>query len=269
MKLSIIILNYQSEGLMQYCIESISRLELPCAYEILALNGNPFSSIDEFAIRWPRVTVLQLPKNRGMGANNNVGIRAAQGEYVLILNPDIVVLPGAIESLIRVLDTQPRAQMVVPKLLRPDRQLQYTTYRFPSFFLPIYLRTFLGRWGRGAEIRRWYQMRDWDHNDTRAIEGWAQGSAMLVRKSFFDLAGGFDERFFMYLEDTDLCRRIWQSRGEVWYDATAIMIHYFGHASAEKPWYLSLFNRLAWVHVASWLKYFWKWRKQKLKTQNE
>jgi len=90
---------------------------------------------------------------------------------------------------------------------------------------------------------------------------WVRGAAMMIRKKYFQEIGGFDERFFMYLEDTDLCRRLWQKNWQVWYLPEAEMIHYYARISRSSHWLKDLFSQNTWMHINSWIKYFWKWRK--------
>lgn len=100
-------------------------------------------------------------------------------------------------------------------------------------------------------------MRDWDHKNDKKVD-WVQGSCMIVRKSAIDDVGLMDDRYFMFMEDTDWCRRFWQKRWEVWYISNVEIVHYHARASADK-FYKTLFNKLSWIHVISAIKYFKKW----------
>ena len=157
--------------------------------------------------------------------------------------------------------------MVGPKLLYPDGLLQSSCSRFPVFFMPILRRTFLGNYFK--KIRDSFTMDDFDHNSIKEVD-WLMGSCLLFRKEIILDSGKvfkpyFDERYFMYFEDIDLCRQIWANGFKVVYNPEAIFVHDHMRQSAKHPWYLAIFlDRLTWDHIGSWLKYFLKWTIKKL-----
>ncbi len=257
MILSIIILNYQTKNLVKQCLKNIVNLNLSLAHEIIVVDNNSQDGLKEMlAENFPSIKFIQTGENRGMGAGNNAGIKVAQGQYVLILNPDVVVLPGAIENLIQFIDTREKIGCVAPQLLNPNRTFQPSSYRFPEFFIPLFIRTGLRKFGEN-KVKEYF-MSEASQELAHQID-WARGSALLLRREVFDKIGGFDERFFMYLEDVDLCRRLWQAGYEIWYLPTAKMIHYYFRESGGDKWWRDLGKKMAWVHIFSWFKYFCKW----------
>jgi GT2 family glycosyltransferase len=259
MLLSIIILNYKTKHLVKQCLKNILALNLGIDYEIIVVDNNSGDGIAEMMREnFPAIKFIQTHENRGMGAGNNAGIKNASGEYILILNPDVVVLPGAIEKLLAFARANQKIGCVAPQLLNPNKTYQQSCYRFPTFFVPIFMRTNLARFGR--KIVDQYLMQDAPLYQSCPIN-WARGSALIFRKNILDKINGFDERFFMYLEDTDLCRRLWQAGAEIWYLPEAKMIHYYFRESGGEQWLYDLTKKMAWIHIASWLKYFWKWKK--------
>jgi len=256
MQLSIIILNYKSKNLVKQCIKNIENLNLQIKHEIIVVDNNSKDNIvDILKEFFPTVRFVQTNENRGMGAGNNVGIKHAKGEYILILNPDVVVFKNAIEELLKFISNKPQTAIVAPKLLNPNKTFQQSAYRFPNFTIPIFIRTGLGKFAK-KKLEEYF-MDDLDHSVPHKID-WVRGSALMCRRNVLEKIKGFDERFFMYLEDTDLCRRVWQIGYEVWYVPNAKMIHYYFRESGGSKWLKDLFKKMAWVHIVSWIKYFRK-----------
>lgn len=260
MDLSIVILNYNSRGLVKNCITSILESGIDRAYEIIVVDNNSRDNVqDMLKERWPQIKLVRHQKNIGFGSGVNAGIREAVGQHILIINPDIFVLPGAIARLINHVENNEGVGMVGPRLLNPDRTLQKNCYRWHKIWTPIFRRTFLEFLPAAkAELAR-FLMDDWDHASTAEVD-WIQGSCVLIPKKVFDTVGLFDERFFMYFEDTDLCRRIKRAGLKNVYIPDAEVIHLHRRQSADGGFIKSLLSRLTWIHIASWLKYMYKWR---------
>lgn len=249
------------KGLVKNCIKTIFESEFNQPYEIIVVDNDSGDGIEQMLReRFSAVRFIQTGANLGMGAGNNAGIRAARGKYILILNPDIFVFKDSLQKLYDFFREHEEVGLVAPRLLNPDKTLQYTCYRWHKFFTPVLRRTFLGRLSFAKKELDRFLMRDWDHATTREVD-WIQGSCFLIPKKVFDKAGLFDDRFFMYFEDTDLCRRIKNAGYKNVYLAEAEVIHLHRRQSADAGGVKALFNRLTRIHIASWLKYMWKWRR--------
>ncbi|MBU4331547.1 glycosyltransferase family 2 protein [Patescibacteria group bacterium] len=262
-ELSIIILNYKQRGLVKQCVKGILSLCLVFDYEIIVVDNDSRDGCLKMIKKQfnnSRIKTIQSDKNLGMGAGNNLGIRQAQGEYILILNPDITLLEGAIEKMIKFMKESSRVGILAPKLLNPDRSVQYAQFRFPDFWRPLYRRTLLGKTAWGKKRLEDFLMFDWDRKSARKID-WALGACLLIRKLALDSIGLFDERFFLFFEDTDLCRRFWNNSWEVWCLPEAEMVHYPERLSAKKINLQNLFSKPVRAHLISQMKYFCKWRK--------
>ena len=260
MDFSILIVNYKNKAKTIRCIESIKQADLASlTYEIIMVDNNSGDGIvEELKIRYPEVKSLQSEHNRGMGGGNNLAERGASGDFLLILNNDTLVKKDSINKLINFHNSRHDVGLVGPKLLYPDGRLQYTCLRFPSFLTPLYRRTFLGQFAKRHLERFLYA--EYDHLTEKEVD-WVQGSSMLIKRNLFEELSGFDERYFMYFEDIDLCRRIWQTGLKVVYYPEAVIIHDHTRASANNRWYIAPFtNRLSQIHLASWIKYFIKWK---------
>jgi len=256
-ELSIIILNYQSAGLVRQCLRGIINNLTGLEYEIIVVDNASKQGLDNLPTLFSDVKFINLPNNKGFAAGNNAGIRQAKGEKILILNPDIAVLPQAIERMNNYLQSHKEVGMVVPQLLNPDRSIQYSVMRFPKWWLPLLRRTKLGNISWAKKWLDWYLYRDWDHQSNREVD-WALGACLLIKRQALNDVGLLDERYFLYVEDTDWCRRFWQKNWRIVYLSDAKMVHYHMRESAEK-----FFSRLNFIHLMSWFKYFWKFKSKR------
>ena len=193
-----------------------------------------------------------------MGAGNNVGIKAAQGKYMVIMNPDTIAFADTFLKLYNFFEASPEVGLAGPKQFYPDRTVQDSCYRWYNLFTPVYRRTPLGRFEFAKKDVDRFLMKDFDHNSVKEVD-WLLGSFLFCRRACLDQIGLFDERFFMYFEDTDLCCRAWQRGWKVVYFPESQIIHNHKRASAETAWDKFLWNQAARAHVISWLKYLWKW----------
>lgn len=197
---------------------------------------------------WPTVQLITNAAPRGFAANVNQAIAASDARYFLLMNPDVLLLEGAIESLVAYMDAQPDVGVCGPKTLYPDGSLQFTCRRFPHWGSVLW---------RGLKLHKLFQpqfyrqflMSDWDHNDSRAVD-WLMGSCFLIRPAAFAALAGFDEDFFMYYEDIDFCRRVWQAGFQVVYVAQAVVVHAYRRQSAT-----GIFNALTLEHIKSIFRY--------------
>lgn len=259
MDVSIIILNYRSKGLVKQCVKTIRLYPHDCSYEIIVVDNDSGDGVGGMlAENFPEVRFIASPANVGYAAGNNLGIAEARGRYVLIMNPDITVRPGSIDEMVRFMDRNPDVGVMGPKLLHPDGTVDHSCYRFPRWTTPIYRRTPAGRLGIGRREVGRYVMSDYDHQESRDVD-WLLGAVLMVRKSAMDKVGPLDDRYFLYFEDTDWCRRFWDAGYRVVYYTGASMVHYHARLSAQVPWMFGPLSKSTRVHIASCVKYFRKW----------
>jgi GT2 family glycosyltransferase len=263
MDLSIIIVNYKSKNKLETCLDSIFKAEInDFSFEIILVENNSGEDLSELIKLNSNIKLIESAKNLGMGGGNNLGISSAQGEYILILNPDTIIKDKAISVLFKYLKTNPEVGIVGPKLLNPNNSLQYSCFRFPKAYIPLLRRTFLGKYF--AVDKNSFQMMEFDHNSIKEVD-WMLGSALMFKKKLSKPNGEFwqphfDERYFMYFEDIDLNRGVWANDFKVVYNPEAVLIHNHARQSAKYPWYSAVFlDPLARHHIASWIKYFLKW----------
>jgi hypothetical protein len=260
MDISVIIVNYNSKDKTLRCLKSMKNSDsFGLAREIIVVDNASFDGLEqEIRNKFPEVKFIQSEKNLGMGGGNNLGIKQASGEYILILNPDIIIEEDTVKILFNYYRDRPEIGLIAPKLLNNDGSAQYSCFNDYKFFTPIFRRTFLGKLA-GNHLAN-FLMDDYDREYSKEVN-WIMGSCFLVKKEIIDkVGGGFDERYFMYFEDADLCRSIRKIGFKVVYYPQAHVMHDHARDSAKDAWFLAPFvNKLAREHIKSWLKYFYKW----------
>ncbi len=247
-QLSIIIVNHRSETLLPECLQSISEQEIEPPELIIV--DNPLGTSTGIS-KFPdglHVSRISGPGRIGFGAACNLGASQARGEYIMFLNPDVVLAPAALKHLLTALRENPKAAIGVGRLVGPDGEFQASCRRFPTpgnLFL-----------SRGSALHRLfhiggrrYTLPDYDI-DTE-VES-AAAAMMMMSREVFDRLAGFDERFFLYMEDTDLCYRASELGLRIFYIPKAVGRHRWGYSTGQYR-----FRRIVWHHCSIW-KYFGK-----------
>ncbi len=203
------------------------------AYELCVVdNDSGDGSLERLREALPEATVIAMGRNAGFGSGINRAVREARGEHLFILNPDTKVFPGAVAALSRYLDGRPEVALVAPQLVDPSGRRQASARRFPSAGAAAFRGTPLGWLFPRNRFARTYLMEDVELAEPTPVE-WVSGSAMMLRRSAFEALGGFDESFFMYCEDVDLCKRLWEAGWQIVYLPEARLEHTVG-ASSDK-----------------------------------
>lgn len=249
---SVSIVNYDSPDDLHLCLQSLLRTfpeTLRGLENIWVLDNNSPSAPDTILRRYPQIHFILYPENVGFGAGNNVIIRRVNAKYHLIVNPDIIFAPHALARMVDYLEKHPEVGLVGPKTFGHDGKIQPTFRRFPSL-ASFFLRGFFPN-SRNRMMRK-YLLADLDPNQPHAVD-WVVGCCLLVRKEALDAVRGFDERYFMYYEDVDLCYRIRQAGWTIAYCSDALVRHTYRRESARSP-----FNRMRIIHAASAMRFFIK-----------
>lgn len=258
-KLSIIIHTYNSKALVRQNILGIKKLALPYKYEIIVVDAGSVDKTAEMVKEeFPDVVLIAKDYNTGHSKGINIGLKEAKGNFILILNADIVFLKDSITVMLNFLEKHPEVGIVGPRLINPDKSIQFICRRYTNFFTPFYSRTFLSKTKRGKKYLQKYLMKDFDHKQNKPVE-WIQGSCMMISKKSIEKIGYLDERFFLYLADDDWCRRSWEHNLKVYYLAEAEAIHYYHRESATHRWWLGIFSYISRAHIIDWIKYLLKY----------
>ncbi|HEY6065589.1 MAG TPA: glycosyltransferase family 2 protein [Thermoanaerobaculia bacterium] len=199
--------------------------------EVVVVDNASDDSIQRrLADEVPSARVVIESQNRGYGAACNRGARETTRELLLFLNSDAVVGPGAVEALVAALDRDPKAAAVGPRLENPDGSLQPSILRLPTLRRIFFESSGIAYLTRGR-LRGHSATRE-DHSLPRAVEC-VKGAAMLVRRSAFEEVGGFDESFFLYAEESDLCARLSRRGWRIRYEPAARVMHRGGASGGD------------------------------------
>jgi N-acetylglucosaminyl-diphospho-decaprenol L-rhamnosyltransferase len=230
---SAVVVSYNSAGYLPDCLRSLRSEGVTSV--VVVDNASADGSAAVVAADDPGVGVVQTGANLGFGTAANRGVAATAGEYVLIMNPDTVVEPGTVKALSDALDNDPGLAVVGPRIENLDGTLYPSVRRFPDLTV-AFGHAFLGLvWPRNPFTRR-YRMLDWDHDRPSTDVDWVGGACILVRRTAFEMVGGFDEAYFMYVEDVDLCWRLGQAGWRVGYEPGGRVVHALGGSSRAMPY---------------------------------
>jgi GT2 family glycosyltransferase len=255
-EVSVVVVSYNTRDLLRRLLVTVAESGTSRPYEILVVdNASVDGSAEMLTREHPDVRLIANDENVGYSRAVNQAIRAATGRYVLILNPDIEVLPGAIDALARHLEENPKTGIAGGKLLNPDGTLQYSCRTFYTLTTLLHRRTPLGRVFPNSRTVRDHLMMDWDHDTVREVD-WMLGACLMVRREAIVDVGLMDERFFMYFEDVDWCYRMKQHEWKVEYVPHSRMLHMHRRESARGG---GLANTRLLAHLGSMFRFFDKW----------
>jgi N-acetylglucosaminyl-diphospho-decaprenol L-rhamnosyltransferase len=240
---SAVVVSYNVRDLLVQCIASLRADGI----EHIVVVDNASSDGSADAARAADVEVVALDANVGFGSGANRGVARTGTPYVVICNPDLEVEPGANKALTEVLDGDDALGIVAPRIETPDGRLYPSARTFPDM-VDAAGHAFLHFVWRDNPFSRRYKMLDWDHSTPGDVD-WVAGTYFMARRTAWDAVGGFDEDFFMYLEDVDLC---WRMRDAGWrtrYEPAARVVHAIGRSTDQTPY------RMIAEHHRSLLRY--------------
>jgi hypothetical protein len=240
-ELGIVIVNYKTAGLTAACLRSLAPELAPLAGTRVVVvdnasgDGSAERLADEVrASGWAWATVVESPRNGGFAAGNNVGLaeldRGARPDWVLLLNPDTIVRPGALAALLALGRSRPRVGIVGAGLEYADGSDQHAAFRFPSIWSELEGGANLGLvsrlLARSAVLL--------PHAAAPRRSDWVSGACLLVRREALDQIGKLDDGFFLYYEEVDLCRRAAAAGWECWQEPRARVVHLIGQATGAE-----------------------------------
>lgn len=229
--LSIIVVNWNTCELLAQCLQSLEDTIRDSSYEVWVVdNGSSDGSVEMVRERFPRTHLIVNMENVGFARANNQAIDCCRGRYLLLLNSDTKVLPGALGELVRFMDDHRGAGVAGARLLYSDGTFQASHSPFPTLWREFLMLSGLGRRlvrprypSYGPEVEKGDQQVDY-----------VEGACLLARREAIDQVGGLDERIFMYAEDVDWCYRFAQAGWEVWYLPQVRIVHYGGQSSRQR-----------------------------------
>lgn len=233
MKLSVVIVNWNTAGPLRRALRSLTPIAGIEWEPIVIDNQSSDDSVAMVRREFPQVRLLANADNRGFGRACNQGFAVASGDYILLLNPDAELMPGAISTLLSYLEARPEVGMVGPTLFHEDGATQYSACRSPSLLTEAYEWLGLrGAFPRHRGLGRLY----YGYANERAFAcDWLVGACLLVRREALQAVGGFDERYWLYAEELDWCRRFREGGWPVHFVPAARVRHLGGASSAQHP----------------------------------
>ncbi len=226
MDLSYIIVNYRSSRELLRCLETIRASEFSGEKEILVVdNSDVDSGIPIVRETYPEINLIRNDENIGFSRACNQAAKIATGRHLFFVNPDTTLDPQTTANLSRYLDDHPKAGAVGPKVLNQDGSLQYSCRRFPTIWSGLFNRySILTQLFPNNRHSQHYLMSNMDHNATQTVD-WLSGCCLMVKADAFHKVGMFDESYFLFIEDVDLCRTIWANELEVVYHPQTSITH--------------------------------------------
>jgi len=230
--LSIITVNYNVKEFLQNLIHSIHKAAGSLSYEIIIVdNASSDGSVDFISDKFPEVKLISNNENLGFGKANNQGLKIAEGKFILLINPDAIVSEDTFTKMISFFETHPSVGLAGCKILNPDGTLQLACRRsFPGPWTSFCKVTGLSSLFPNSGLFARYNLTYKDENESYEVDA-ISGSFMMMRKEVYENTGGFDEDYFMYGEDLDLCYRIQQAGYQVYYVHETQIIHYKGEST--------------------------------------
>lgn len=227
--LSILIVSWNTRLLLDQCLAAIYAHPPARSFEVLVVdNCSQDGSAEMVKTEYPQVRLIENSANVGFGSANNQAIHASSGRHVLLLNSDTQVLPGALETLAGYLDATPEAGAAGARLLNGDGSLQESCHPSPTLGSELWRMFHLDRL-RPVAV---YSMERWDTRQTRYVDV-LKGACILLRREVIDQVGVFDEDFFMYSEEVDLCYRIGKGGWKLAWVPEAQVVHYEGQSTRQ------------------------------------
>jgi GT2 family glycosyltransferase len=229
---AVVVVSYETREELLACLASVEREAGLPVETVVVDNASGDGSAAAVRERHARVLVIGNAENAGFGRACNQGAAATGAPYLLFLNSDAALTPGALPALVAVLEARPEVVAVGPRTRHADGTIQVSTG--PD--LTPWAERRQGRLVRGVRARSPWALAAAEARHSREHEpDWLSGSCLLVRRTAFAAAGGFDEGFFLYEEDADLCRRLRQAGGRVVFTPTAEVRHHLGRSMARAP----------------------------------
>ena len=245
--LSVAIVNWNVCGLLRNCLRSIvpcmrpqslgeyprSLVVGPWRGEVIVVdNGSTDGSVAMVREEFPLIQLIANEQNVGFTRGSNQAIRASQGRYVLLLNPDTEVVGSALPTMVDYMERHPRVGALGPQLLGPEGSIQSSRRRFPSLVTAFLESTILQQWFPHNRVLDRYYVND-QPDDTLQQVDWVVGACILLRREAIEQVGLLDETVFMYSDELDWCRRAKSAGWGVVYLPTAQVIHHEGQSSEQ------------------------------------
>jgi hypothetical protein len=263
MDISIVIVSWNVRKLLKQCLLSIQKYTGDLKIEIIVVdNASKDESTAMVQSEFPNVKIVANATNKGFAAANNQGIKISSGRYVLLLNPDTEIRGQTLQRLIAFADANQKAGVIGGKHLNPDLTLQQSVRRLPTIGVLLLLLFKVGKLFPNLKTLQNYYATNFNYSKPQTVEQVA-GSCFLIRRDVLEKVGNLDERFFIWFEEVDYCRRVAAAGWQIWYYADAEIIHYGGQSFAQQ-----MTLKKQWLFFKSALQYLLKPTRKNIKIQD-
>lgn len=233
--ISVVIVNWNTCDLTLQCLRSVSaQIGMFSSQIIVVDNGSEDGSVEAIRVAFPSVTVIANKQNLGFAKANNQGLCRCVGQYIFLINSDVVLRDECIALLYRYMEERREIGMLGPRILNGDLTLQESCKEFPTLWNSVCRALALDSAFPNVRCFSSQLMRYWSHDDVRLVDI-LSGCFWVVRREALEAVGCLDERFFMYAEDKDWCKRFWKAGWPVVYYPVAEAIHLVAASSGRDP----------------------------------
>lgn len=255
--LSVVIVSWNAERYLDLCLGSLEKAPPRRSMEVLVIdNASSDNTVEMVQTKYPWVKMIRSQENLGFAKGNNVAIEECQGRYISLVNPDVIVFPGCLDTLTDFLDSNPRVGNVGPRVFNPDMTLQSTCRRFPSLWNNFCSATRLDGLFRGSKFFAGEHMFYFAHDRTITVDV-IVGCFSMIRRETFLQVGLLDPDLFMYGDDVDWCRRAWNAGWQCAFCPDAQAIHDRGKTTAPYPVRFALAQQRS--NLQYWRKHHTSW----------
>lgn len=244
--ISVSIVNHDNWPMLDRCLRSVAEHTRGVSHEIIIVdNASLDGSAELIGEKYPGVKLIRNSGRKGFSANHNQALAAARGKYFVILNNDVELKPFCLDTMHAYMESDPRAGALGPRILNADGTLQQSVFRMPSLLVLFSNAFFLGRMFPRARSLAGYGT--WPHDALSRVP-FVGGACIMFPSDLLRALGGLDERFFMYVEDADICRRVRAAGRDVVFFPDAELVH-FGGGTVPQQSEASVHMRLQSLHA--------------------
>lgn len=265
MKLSVILVLYNAREVIEVTLDALYASKVDFDYEVIIVDNNsPDDSVQIIKDKYlsdpavaAKTKLIFNPENFGFGIGNNIGMKQATGDYILLLNTDTKISPENLQVMVDFISKRPDIGAATCKLIKADGQIDPASRRSEPNLVRSFFRLF-GFQSLFPKVFGGYNLLNKDPKISSELES-CSGAYFLMSREAYEKTGGFDERFFMYGEDLDLCRSIRESGLKIWWHPETTCVHYRGQSSKKTPQKtLFAFYDAMWIYYKKWYskKYF-------------
>ena len=242
--IAVCIISYNTRDLLRECLRSVL---MQNADEIIVVdNASTDGSVEMMKAEFPSIPLIALEKNLGFGTASNRGIKNCRSEHIFLLNADAIMNAGSLQALNRYLETHPHVAMIGPRVLNPDGTVQTSCFYYPTPpHVFLYISGFYKLIPRLPILKKRSLQKA--ASEMAMDVPWILGAALAFRRETFETLGGFDESFFLYFEEVDLCYRLFLQGKQIHFVPEAEVVHVGGASTTQnRTWfYIQFFRSLA------------------------